>query len=79
MPVIASVFPVVAFLLVRWLPGLDATAKTAIVVLAMMPSGAVIESLAELYECEQEFSANVVLLTTMISIVTIPVMVFLLV
>lgn len=73
------VFPVVAFLLVRWLPGLDAIAKTAIVVLAMMPSGAVIESLAELYECEQEFSANVVLLTTMISIVTIPIMVFLLV
>lgn len=73
------VFPVVVLLLVKWLPGIDSVCKTTVVVLAMMPAGAVIESLAELYECEQEFSANVVLLTTILSVITIPVMTYLLV
>lgn len=73
------VFPVVAFLLVKWLPGIDDICKTTVVVLAMMPAGAIIQSLSELYECEQEFAANVVLLTTILSVVTIPVMAFLLV
>lgn len=72
-------FPVVVFLLVHWLPWIDNVTATTVVVLAMMPAGAIIESLAELYECEQEFSANVVLLTTMLSVITIPLMTFLLV
>ncbi len=73
------VFPIVVFLLVRWMPGIDEVSKTTVVVLAMMPAGAIIESLAELYECQQEFSANVVLLTTILSVITIPLMTFLLV
>lgn len=72
-------FPMVAFLLVKWIPGIDDVCKTTVVVLAMTPAGAIIESLAELYECEQEFAANVVLLTTIISVITIPAMAFLLV
>ncbi len=66
-------FPVFAFLCVRWIPFFDDTLKATIVVLAAAPSGAVIESLAELHECEQELSANVVLLTTILSIVTTPI------
>lgn len=73
------VFPLVAFCLVKVLPFGDPVLKTTVVVLAMTPSGAIIESLAELHECEQEFAANVVLLTTILSVVTIPVMSFLLV
>lgn len=73
------VFPVVAFLLVHWIPWLDDTLKTTIVVLAMTPTGAIVESLAELHECEQEFAANVVLVTTILSVITIPVMTLLLV
>lgn len=73
------IFPLVVFLLVHWVPGLDTATKTTVVVLAMMPSGAIIESLAELYECQQEFSANVVLLTTILSVITIPLMTYLLV
>lgn len=73
------VFPVLMFLLVRWLPILDDTAKISLVILSMCPSGAVIESLAELHECEQEFAANVVLLSTILCVVTIPVMSFLLI
>ncbi len=65
-------FPVFAFLCVRWIPFFDDTLKTTVVVLAAAPSGAVIETLAELHECEQEFSANVVLLTTILSVLAMP-------
>lgn len=68
------VFPTFAYILVHWLPFVDDVLKTTIVVLAMAPSGAIIESLAELHECEQEFAANVVLLTTILSVITIPLM-----
>ena len=71
------VFPAFAFLIVHWIPFLVDVLKGAIVVLAMTPSGAVIESLAELHECEQDFAANVVLLTTILSVITIPLMVML--
>ena len=66
------VFPIFAFLCVRWLPFFDDTLKITVVVLAAAPSGAIIESLAELHECEQELSANVVLLTTILSVATMP-------
>lgn len=66
-------FPLFAYLCLRWLPFFDDVFKTTVIVLACAPAGAIIESLAELHECEQEFAANVVLLTTLLSIVTIPV------
>lgn len=72
------VFPLLVFVLLKWIPGIDPVCKTTVVVLAMMPSGAIIESLAEMYECEQELAANVVLITTILSVVTIPLMTFLL-
>jgi len=68
------VFPVLAFLFVKLIPYDDNILKTTIVVLAMTPSGAMIESLAELHECQQEFAANVVLLTTILCVLTIPIM-----
>lgn len=71
-------FPIFAFFLVKAMPFLDPVAKTTVIVLTTVPAGAVIESLAELHECEQEFAANVVLLTTLISVITIPVMITLL-
>jgi len=73
------VFPVLAFFLVKLIPIDDQVIKTTIVVLAMTPSGAIIESLAELHECQQDFAANVVLLTTILCVITIPVMCMLLV
>lgn len=72
------VFPVLMFLAVHRLPMLDGVAKSALIILAMCPSGAVIESLAELHECEQELAANVVLLSTILCVVTIPLMSFIL-
>ena len=73
------IYPLVVLILVSWMPWIDATAKATAIVLAMMPSGAIIESLAELYECEQELSANVVLLTTILSVITIPLMTYILI
>ena len=54
------------------MPFIDDVAKTTVIVLAAAPSGAIIESLAELHECEQELSANVVLMTTLLTIFTMP-------
>jgi len=65
-------FPVFAALCVHWLPFLDHVGKATVIVLACTPAGAVIQSLAELHECEQELAANVVLLTTILSVITIP-------
>lgn len=73
------VFPVLMFLMVFKLPMLNDVAKEALVILAMCPSGAVIESLAELHECEQELAANVVLLSTILCVATIPLMSFILI
>lgn len=73
------VFPILAYFFVKLIPIDDNVLKTAIVVLAMTPSGAIIESLAELHDCQQEFAANVVLLTTILCVVTIPLMSMLLV
>jgi len=72
------IYPILAYFFVKWIPGLDEVTRTGVVVLAMAPAGVVIESLAELHECEQELTANVVLLTTIFSVITIPVMVSLL-
>lgn len=73
------VFPILAFFLVKFVPLDDNILKTSIVVLAMTPSGAIIESLAELHDCQQDFAANVVLLTTILCVITIPLMCMLLV
>lgn len=72
-------FPIFAFIIVSFLPFLDSVAKGCVVALACMPSGAIIQSLAELHECEQEIAANVVLLTTILSVITIPLMTYILI
>jgi len=73
------VFPIFAYLCVRWLPFLDDTLKASIVILATTPAGAIIDGLAELHECEQELAANVVLMTTILCVVTIPLVVSILI
>jgi predicted permease len=66
------VFPLFAYLSVYFLPCFDATFRISLLVLSAAPSAAIILSLAELHGCEQELSANVALLTTLLSIATIP-------
>jgi len=71
------VFPLTAYLCVAFLPFLSETFRACMLVLSAVPSGAVILSLAELHECEQELAANVVLLTTLLSVVTAPLLILL--
>ncbi|MCQ2496074.1 MAG: AEC family transporter [Lachnospiraceae bacterium] len=65
-------YPLFAYACVYFLPFLDDSFKISILILSSVPTGAVISSLSELHECEQEFSANIVLLTTILSNLTIP-------
>ena len=67
------VFPLFAFGCVYFLP-LPAAFKASILVLSAAPSGAIIQSLAELHNSETELSAHCVLLSTLMCFLTIPVM-----
>jgi predicted permease len=66
------VFPLFAYLCVYWVPGLPMSFKICLFVLSAVPSASIILAQAELHECEQELSANVVLLTTLLSVITLP-------
>ena len=68
------VFPLVSYLIVYFLPFLDEEFKSSIFILSGAPCAAVILSLAELYNTEQELSANVVLVSTIICVVTLPIL-----
>ncbi len=65
-------FPVFSYLCVRMVPFFDSTFCGCMLALSGAPSAAVILSMAEIHECEQELSANVVLLTTIFSVITAP-------
>lgn len=71
------VYPLFAYLCVTPLPFLDDTFRICLYVLSAAPSGAILLSLAELHGCEQGLSANVVLLTTLFSLLTLPLMLLL--
>ncbi len=66
------IFPLLAYLIVYFIRGLDSTFKACIFVLSAAPSGATILSLAELHQTEQDLCANVVLLATLSCLITIP-------
>ena len=66
------IFPLCVFLVVKFLPFFDDTFKSSLFILCGMPSGAIILSLAEMYESETELSANVILLSTLFCVITIP-------
>lgn len=68
------VFPLFAYACVCFLPIGD-TFKACVLVLSAAPSAAMLLSMAELHDCEQEMSANVVLLATIFCVVTLPLIV----
>ena len=67
------VFPLFCYLCVYFIPFFDREFKASILILSAVPSAAVVLTLAELHNTEQELTANVVLLSTLICIITIPV------
>ena len=68
------VFPLASYLLVYFIPFFDEEFKSSVFILSGTPCAAVILSLAELYNTEQELSANVVLVSTIVCVVTLPIL-----
>ncbi|MCR4649519.1 MAG: AEC family transporter [Lachnospiraceae bacterium] len=71
------IFPLFAYLLVFFLP-LPHSFKASILILAATPCASIILNLAEIHGKETEMSANCILLSTILSIFTIPVLALLL-
>ncbi len=72
------IFPLFAFLVTRWLPFLYLDDIGVITILSAAPCGAIVLSLAEIHHKEEELSANTVLVTTLLSFITIPIITLLL-
>ena len=68
------IFPLVSYFLVYFIPFFDNEFKSSIFILSGAPCAALILSLAELHSTEQELSANVVLVSTILSVFTLPIL-----
>ncbi len=71
------VYPLFAYLLVAFLP-LSSVIKAVVLVLSATPCAASVMTIAELYENEEETSSNSVMMTTLLSFITIPIITLLL-
>lgn len=71
------IFPLFSYAAVYFLP-LSEAFKASILVLSSVPCAAVINSLAEMYDGDKELSANCILVSTVLCVVTIPVLTLLL-
>lgn len=67
------IFPLFAYLCVFFLP-LPASFKSSILILAATPCASIILNLAEIHGKETEMSANCILLSTLLCIITIPIL-----
>ena len=68
------VFPLVSYLIVYFLPFFDEEFKASILILSGAPCASVILTLVELFNTEQELSANVVLVSTIFCVITLPIL-----
>lgn len=68
------VFPLFAYACVYFLPFVDETFKICVFVLSAAPTASIVLTLAEIHECERKMCANVVSITTLFSVITIPLM-----
>lgn len=71
------IFPLLCFAIVYY-TGLPYSMRASIVILACAPCASVLLNLAEMLEGEQEYAANVVLISTLLSIITIPIIILIL-
>lgn len=65
------IFPIMCYLIVFFTP-LDYSMRASIVILACAPCASVLLNLSELLGGEQEYASNIVLISTLLSIITIP-------
>lgn len=66
------IFPFFAYACVAFVPFFDDVFKLSVFALSAAPSGAIILSMAEFHGCEQELCADVLLMTTLLCIITLP-------
>ncbi len=66
------VFPVFSFLAVAFLPFFDDTFKISVLILSATPCASIILNLAEMHHSEEELAANCVLVSTLLCILTMP-------
>lgn len=68
------IYPLFSYLLVYFIPGLNEEFKASIFILSGTPCASIIISLSELLRAEQELSANIFLVTTVLCIITLPIL-----
>lgn len=68
------VYPLFVLAAVSLIPGIPETMRVTLYIASCTPCAVMVLSLAELHMCEQKLSANVVVLSTMLSLVTLPLM-----
>lgn len=71
------IMPLIAFLITHWLP-IDYSLKATMFILCCCPTASVVLNLSEIYSCCQKTAANLVLTSTLFSMVTIPLMLLIL-
>lgn len=71
------VFPLLSYLLVYFLP-FDYSFKASILILCATPCASIILNLAEIYQGDTDLSANTNLISTLLSIITIPIVLLIL-
>lgn len=69
-------FPLFAYAISWLIPFVDEPFRISILVLSGTPTAAILLSLAELHECEQERSANAILVSTLLCVITMPILVW---
>ncbi|MGN0813988.1 MAG: AEC family transporter [Candidatus Coproplasma sp.] len=72
------IFPLFCYACVAFVPWLDYAFKASVLILSAVPCASVILNLAEIHRAETELAANVLLLSTLVCFITIPVLVLLL-
>ncbi len=70
-------FPMLGFLITHWMP-IDYGMKATLFILCCCPTASVVLNLSEIYENGQRFAANVVLMSTILTIITIPLLLLIL-
>ena len=71
------VFPLVVYLVLLPFEGMDEMLRVSLVLLSGMPAATINLNLAELYGADQKTAANSILMSTVLSILTIPVLMLL--
>ena len=69
------IFPLFVYGVSFLLPFADYPFRVSLLVLSATPTAAILLSLAELHECEQERAANAILISTLLCVITMPLLV----